>query len=526
MRCLQATQTVDDDNSGLIGEYGALIGEFAWHSLTVDPNLEQVSEAHYRYVVSALEDYCRRARAHDMKVLEVASYAHSTGYRLQQELGCDVTLFDISAKALQLGKRTADIAGLRAGPQLVAGDFHALPFEANSFDVVYIASAIHHTWKYETVISELQRVLAPGGLLMLLNEPCHRLCCFYGFRTSRPASFAKFENVLNDLGIIRTFGEPYLGSRPETLFGMIENQTIPLRRLLDLLNSDTKIIKLKLTPEDCMGDLEKSWLDNRSKGPDLLSGMIESTLTDRRAEAMKHFDEVAEGMQLQLPSPDQLQPFARRVARALCSLPPDSDQEAFRTALSEIFGAAVQVIAEKPNRQFDRPNQTLKGLFEKRDDVIYAFDDRISKILLHDRSLLPDLQLAGKDEIATFFPADYWQYTARNAEAGRPIATLGLNAQPGRFKMPGCGRKLLLVLRYYCVVPEHCNVRIRIQHLDRQLYLERIWQSESLLCVTLLPATNEIIELDLFREVTASNGKPVLTSGGLELAFVGVFQIE
>ena len=59
---------------------------------------------------------------------------------------------------------------------------------------------------------------------------------------------------------------------------------------------------------------------------------------------MKHFDEAAEGMQFHLPSPDQLQPFAQRIAQALCSLPPVSEQEAFRTALSEIFGAAVQFI--------------------------------------------------------------------------------------------------------------------------------------------------------------------------------------
>jgi ubiquinone/menaquinone biosynthesis C-methylase UbiE len=517
---------VDDSNSSLIGEYGALIGEFAWHSLTVDPSLDQVSEAHYRYVVSALEDYGRRSRAQGMKVLEVACYAHTTGYRLQQELGCEVTLFDISAKALQLGRRMAESAGIRARPQLVAGDFHALPFEADSFDVVYIASAIHHTWKYGVVISELQRVLAPGGLLMLLNEPCHRLCCFYGFRTSRPASFSQFENVLNNLGIIRTFAEPYLGSRPETLFGMIENQKIPLRGLLDLLNSGTKIIKLKLTPEDCMGDLEKFWLDSRSKGTDLLSGIIESTLMDRRAEAMKHFDEVAEGMQLHLPSPDQLQPFAKRVAQALCNLPPVSDQEAFRTALSEIFGAAVQIVAEKPHRQFDRPDHTLNDRFETKDDVIYTFDDRIRKILLHDSSLLPDIQVASEDEIANIFPADYWQYTARNAEGGRPIITLGLKSQPGRFQIPGCGHNLLLVLRYFCIVPEHGDVRVRIQHLDRQLYLQRIWQSESLLCVALLPPTNDIIVLDLFREILAPNGERELSPEGLAIAFIGAFQIE
>jgi SAM-dependent methyltransferase len=513
-------------NSDLVEEYRALVGECAWHSLTVDPSLEQVSAAHYDYVLSVLGARGRRAKANGMKVLEVASYAHTTGCRLQQELGCEVTLFDISAKALQLGKRMADTAGLAACPQLVAGDFHALPFESNSFDLVYISSAIHHTWKYEMVVSELQRVLAPGGLLLLLNEPCHRQCCFYGFRTNRPANFTKFESMLNDLGIIRTFAEPYLGSRPETLFGMIENQTIPLRRLLDLLNSTTKVIQLVLTPEDCMGDLERSWLDNRSKGFEDLSRIIELDLAERHAEAMKHFDDVAEGMGFYLPSLDQLQPFAQRIAQALCNLPLASDQETFRTALSEIFGAAVKIVAEKPYRQFDRPDHILNDRFETKDDVIYTFDDRVRKILLHDSSLLPDIQVANEDEIANFFPTDHWKYSSRVAEGGRPIITLGLKSQPGRFQIPGCGHKLLLVLRYYCMVPKHGDVRVRIQHLDRQLYLQRIWQSESLLCVALLPPTNETIVLDLFREVFAPNGERELSSEGLAISFTGAFQIE
>ena len=510
----------------LTENYQALVGECAWHSSTLDPTLKTVSDAHYEHIVHSLRHYGRLAEGRTLKVLEVASYAHTTGYRLHQELGCDVTLFDISAKALELGRRMADTEGIAAQPQLVAGDFHALPFEDNSFDVVYISSAIHHTWKYETVISELQRVLAPGGLLLVLNEPCHRQCCFYGFRTNRPANFTKFESALNDLGIIRTFAEPFLGSRPETLFGMIENQTMPLRRLLDLLNSNTKIIQLVLTPEECMGELEKFWLDNRHKGLECLSDIIELNLAERRAEAMKHFDEVAEGMQFHLPSPDQLQPFAQRIAQALCSLPPVSDEEAFRTALSEIFGAAVQIVAEKPNGHLHRPNHTLKDGFEKKGGIIYAFDDRIRRILLHDCSLLPDIQVANENEIANFFPADRWQYCVRVAEEGRPIITLALIAQPGRLNIPKCQHQLLLVLRYHCMVPEHSHVRVRILHLDRQLHLQQIWQSESLLWVALLPSSDDIIALDLLREVILPNGECELNSEGFEVAFIGAFQIE
>ena len=516
---------MDQQLADITEKYQSLIGECAWHSLTVDPTLKTVSDGHYEHIVNSLRDYGRLQGCSANKILEVASYAHTTGYRLQQELDCNVTLFDISAKALQLGRRMAETDGIAARPQLVAGDFHALPFEASSFDLVYISSAIHHTWKYETVISELQRVLAPGGLLLLLNEPCHRQCCFYGFRTNRPANFTKFESALNDLGIIRTFAEPYLGSRPETLFGMIENQTIPLRRLLDLLNSNTKIIELVLTPEDCMGELENSWLDNRHKGFDYLSNIIESTLVERRAAAIRHFDQLAEGLQFQLPSPDQLQPFAKRVAQALCSLPPVSDQEAYRTALSEIFGAAAQIVAEKPHGPLPRANHTLKDGFEEKDGITYAFGDRVRRILLHDSSLLPDIQVANENEIANFFPAGSWQCNTRVTEEGRPITTLTLKSQPGRFKIPACGHKLLLVLRYYCMAPEHCKVRVKIQHLDRQLYLQQIWQSESRLCVALLPPTDDMVVLDLFREVIAESGEWELNSEGLEVAFVGAFQV-
>ena len=38
----------------------------------------------------------------------------------------------------------------------------------------------------EQLVDEMTRVLAPGGLLILDNEPCQREFCFYRFRTNRP----------------------------------------------------------------------------------------------------------------------------------------------------------------------------------------------------------------------------------------------------------------------------------------------------------------------------------------------------
>jgi hypothetical protein len=275
-----------------------------------------------------------------------------------------------------------------------------------------------------------------------------------------------------------------------------------------------------------MGKLEKFWLDSRHKGPENLSNIIESTLAERRARAMQYFDDVAEGMQFHLPSPEQLRPFAKQIAQSVCSLPPVSDQETFRTALSEIFGAAVQIIVEKPNGQAHRRSPALQDGFEKKGGIVYAFNDRIRRILLHDCSLLPDIQAADENEIANFFPADCWQFRAQGAEQGRPIVTLMLKSQPGRFNIPPCRQKLLIVLRYYCAVPEGGHVRIRIHYRDRQLYLERIWQSESFLWVAILPSANDVAGLHLFREVAGPNGEYESNSEGLAIAFAGAFPVD
>ena len=53
-----------------------------------------------------------------------------------------------------------------ANPDIVA-DAHALPFPDASYDVVICREVLEHVHQPEVVISELYRVLAPGGTLLL-----------------------------------------------------------------------------------------------------------------------------------------------------------------------------------------------------------------------------------------------------------------------------------------------------------------------------------------------------------------------
>jgi len=121
---------ISPGRSKLIERYRALIGELGWHSVTFDGTIESMSQSHYDSVLEAVRAFRSGRGFERLRILEVGCYAHTTGYKLMRELDADVTLFDISAKALALGRRLAGDHVSGRVPRLVAGDFHRLPFEA------------------------------------------------------------------------------------------------------------------------------------------------------------------------------------------------------------------------------------------------------------------------------------------------------------------------------------------------------------------------------------------------------------
>lgn len=61
-----------------------------------------------------------------------------------------------------------DSAGLRA--RVVDAWGEALPFEASSFDVVYVRQGLHHAADLTRMLAEISRVLRPGGVLLACRE--------------------------------------------------------------------------------------------------------------------------------------------------------------------------------------------------------------------------------------------------------------------------------------------------------------------------------------------------------------------
>lgn len=60
--------------------------------------------------------------------------------------------------------------GARFSP--VIGDSENMPFADGAFDIAFASAALHHTSDIGLVLTNIARVLRPGGLLLAMHEPC------------------------------------------------------------------------------------------------------------------------------------------------------------------------------------------------------------------------------------------------------------------------------------------------------------------------------------------------------------------
>jgi ubiquinone/menaquinone biosynthesis C-methylase UbiE len=470
------------EEAGIIDKYMPLIGEFAWHNITVDSTIESVSEQHFELARDVLRKNDLWSVLEGLRILEVASYAHTTGYRLA-ELGAKVTLFDISAKTLDLGRKIAGNVAKNGGVRLVAGDFHDLPFEDGAFDFVYICSALHHTLRWNKVLEEMIRVLAPNALLFMENEPCLRKACFYGFCTNRVGDFTPFEKKLYEMEVLRTFAEPYLGSRPESLFGMIENQQIPLDKLLWEMRRKARILELDLKPESCMGELEHDWLKARKTGEQELSRIIADSLIAKRNKALKVISEKERRLGFQVPGNEGIDAFAQNVARLIKGLPESEGSQEYRIGLANIFGASVRAILKKKASGDERSerNKDEYGSFNRKcllhNGVYYCFAQDLSKILIDSSSLLPSIQSEDLDTIAKAFPTEDWS----SPKHANGVNALALNSRKGEIRIPANGRNILVILRLYLAESASAGYNLCINLRGERLFSYDVWQSDSIL---------------------------------------------
>ena len=127
----------------------------------------------------------RLARLQPKQILDVATGTGDVALMTYEILKPEkIVGVDISAGMLQVGREKIAKAGLFDRIELRQADSAALPFEDNSFDAVTVAFGVRNFQDLERGLSEMRRVLKPGGKLIVLEFSRPRNIIFkglYGF---------------------------------------------------------------------------------------------------------------------------------------------------------------------------------------------------------------------------------------------------------------------------------------------------------------------------------------------------------
>lgn len=148
----------------------------------------------------------------------------------------EVTGYDISATGLADAKKRVEASDIK-NVSFQQGNVLSLPFEDNSFDIVYSNGVLHHTEDWEKGVSELVRILKPGGLgwLYLIENPG-----------------GLFWDLIEILRVVTKDLDKAAARNALRMIG------VPANRIFYMLDHVMVPINVRLTPSEIESRLEKS----------------------------------------------------------------------------------------------------------------------------------------------------------------------------------------------------------------------------------------------------------------------------
>ncbi|HEY0224077.1 MAG TPA: bifunctional demethylmenaquinone methyltransferase/2-methoxy-6-polyprenyl-1,4-benzoquinol methylase UbiE [Pseudolabrys sp.] len=104
-------------------------------------------------------------------LLDLAGGTGDVAFRVAQAggAGAHVTVCDINAEMLSVGRKLAEQRGLDHAVSFEQGNAEALPYPDRSFDCVTIAFGIRNVPRIESALAEAYRVLRIGGRFLCLE---------------------------------------------------------------------------------------------------------------------------------------------------------------------------------------------------------------------------------------------------------------------------------------------------------------------------------------------------------------------
>ncbi len=103
------------------------------------------------------------------KILDVATGTGDLAIEAMKINPDKVTGIDISQEMLKIGRDKINKKGLSGKVELISGDSEQIAFPDNSFDVAMVAFGVRNFSDPLKGLSEMRRILLPGGMVMVLE---------------------------------------------------------------------------------------------------------------------------------------------------------------------------------------------------------------------------------------------------------------------------------------------------------------------------------------------------------------------
>jgi len=161
--------------------------------------------------------------------LEIGANAGHTSYMLVNEFGAEGFALDISADALRYGTVLQERWGLSKAPVRIAGDALKLPFRDGSLRLVLAYQMLSQFLDIESVMVEVKRVLAPGGVFVFGEEPLKRLLTLGLYRCPYEREMKPWERKLYQWGVLGYLVKDVVGAGQEESYGIRQNHSLCLR---------------------------------------------------------------------------------------------------------------------------------------------------------------------------------------------------------------------------------------------------------------------------------------------------------
>jgi SAM-dependent methyltransferase len=496
----------------ILSAYGPQLGEMVWHSLHIDEHVEAMSRKHADVLRELINRFSLQSAKRPIRILEVGAYTHFSVHIVASELNGIGVTNDISPVSLRVGADFARSKGIRVGDVLVASDFHDLPFSSNYFDLVFVASSVHHTFRPWLMMDELFRVVRPSGIVHLENEPVGRLFCFYQYRGNRQECLTPFEAAVNERGLTWTLSSPYPGSRQEEIFGMIENDRIPLSIFLDTFATNGVTIDIDINSV-LMGDFEHSLLQlPRDQN---LASAIAATLEAHFAELATKLSVRDVLMGFSVPRKETIWLLSYRAAQAIKLLsPPDTSE--YQKQIASLFGAPLKASVKKIEAGFEEVEMFKRSVTQ--DQGVYLDVPPLTGVVLNltDRRL-PDINTALPHKLETIYPPTEW---INYKEASGLVSLLNRSASASII-LPDLPHGGLMLIRFYAAAKESPYI-VRFSIPDRTLDAQVICQSESRLARFIVPAGAVTVTMAMI----GLDQEPIEDHASIHLSIARVVPIE